>query len=54
MKDTQKKPKDTDKEKAAEIYPGVAVDIADDEKVSACEVRQQSFLLNDNPQTDGE
>lgn len=38
----------------ADIYPGAATDIADDEKVDAKLVEQETKLLNDNPHTDGD
>lgn len=39
-----------DKEKKAEeLYPGVATDVADDEKSTPKEVREETCMLNNNP-----
>ena len=40
--------KEDKKTQAAGMYPGVAVDIADDEKVTPKEVKQETKLENNN------
>lgn len=47
--DTNKK---TDKSiKGADLYPGVAIDVADDEKTTPQEVKAETCELNNNPRT---
>lgn len=53
MKDTSTRPQDT-KVNPVDIYPGVAVDKADKDKVSKKAVTQETSILNDNPHTDGD
>lgn len=35
--------------KSADKYPGIAVDIDDNEKVTEKEVKQRTHILNNNP-----
>lgn len=39
-------------EEAADKFPGVSVDIADDEKATDCLERQDTRILNNNPNND--
>lgn len=43
------KKKTATQDKPAEAYPGTAVDIADDEKVTPEMVKQQTKILDNNP-----
>lgn len=43
--------KDITPQEAARQYPGAAIDIADDEKVTPCLVDQETHLQNNNPRT---
>lgn len=46
---TQSKDKSSKFEKAVHDYPGMAVDVADKEKVDPKMVKQRTKTLNDNP-----
>lgn len=41
-------------ENKVKSYPGVATDVADNEQVSAAEVKQDTDLLNNNPRNNGD
>lgn len=41
--------KTSEQDKGARKYPGVAIDISDDEKVSAKAVKDRTCTLNNNP-----
>lgn len=51
-----KKNSSTKKEQvnAEKKYPGVAIDVADDEKVDKKTVRERTETLNNNPRNDAE
>lgn len=38
----------------SKMYPGVSTDIADNEKVTAEEVKEDVSMLNNNPRNDAE
>ncbi len=47
-KDTKK----VDKREDVDKYPGIQTDIADDEKVSTKDTRQETRILNNNPRNE--
>lgn len=49
MDKTKQKESNTKFEKAIHDYPGMAVDVADKEKVDPKMVKQRTKTLNDNP-----
>lgn len=46
-------PELTEEEKSADTLPGVAIDIADDEKVSKKAIKERTEALNNNPENNG-
>lgn len=49
--ETEKKKRCCCRRKAADNYPGTAVDKADGEKVTKKEVKDETAALNNNPRT---
>lgn len=41
-------------EAAVNEYPGAAIDVADDEKVTKAEVKERTSALNNNPRNQGD